>query len=165
MMTGPAGVWKATEQIVTTKGTYRDGPQVLFLPIHQWSREHTLLPLRLGCLVELMARDSPAILSHRRNEWLHREIRNCRGGPPPPLPDFITCSLILFVFPQTWHKTRSSIVYIPQRTFGAFLDGLDPVCAACLPSLCLSHSEALQQGDQHSNQGLWPCMAQHCVYK
>lgn len=39
-------------------------------------------------------------------------------------------SPVLIVLPHTRHKTRSSIVYSPHRTFDSFLDGTDPVCAA-----------------------------------
>lgn len=95
----------------------------------------TLPPFRLLCGVELMAGESPTMLSHNRNEWVHRQIR---VGPPPLtsthspwLPSHA------LPFPQTWHKTRGPIVYGLQRTFGSFLDGLDPVCAAaCQFCLC-----------------------------
>ena len=95
-----------------------------------------------GTLVELMAWLSWPIHSHKRNELLDWEIRKCKAGSPYPVQEFITCSLILSVFSQKGHKARSSIVYSPGRTFGSFLDGLDPVCAACLSacqhSICLT---------------------------
>ncbi len=70
-----------------------------------------------------------------------------------PRHDHVLCQS-LSVFPQTWHKTRSTIVYSPEDVW--LFPGWAGSGMHCLPALCLSHSEALQQ---NGNPGLWHGMA------
>ncbi len=109
---------------------------------------NTLLPYRLCCLAKW-----PEILrlcchSAGMNEFTGGSER--RGHPRH---DHVLCQS-LSAFPQTWHKTRSTIVYSPEDVW--LFPGWAGSGMHCLPALCLSHSEALQQ---NGNPGLWHGMA------
>lgn len=103
-------------------------------------KQVTLLPFRLYCLFELMAWDSLAMLSYSRNEWVHREIRNYRGGPPPPppLPDFITCSPILLVCSHKHDTKPEALLFIVHRGRLAlsWMGWIRYVLPACQLSVC-----------------------------
>ncbi len=150
MMTGPAGVWS-----------------------HWPQSELTGMGLKF-CFCwyingELMAWDSPAMLSYSRNEWVHREIRLCRGGSPPPpfRPDLITCSLILFLFSHK-HDTKPEVLLFTDhrgRLALSWMGWIRYVLPACLPALRLSHSEALQQGTNMATGASGTAWPRHCIYK
>lgn len=114
--------------------------------------------------LEVMVWDPP-LCSH--TVGTNEPISRATTSTPLSLTSSHALSFSLCSHKHDTKKTRSPIVYSPQRTFGSFLDGQDPVCAACLhaSSQLVSQWSCASAGSIKTAGISGPARSRCCVYK